>query len=359
VESFDPVSGAVYRLWAINNEARFSLQIPAGVVAGCGPTFKIMEAGSAPSTRHKWRLTASLLKAGTTSSSQLAGIQSYEWEYTASDQPDRLTQRTIAITAVGAARFESGDLLACALKRVPASSNEDPGDVRVYAMLMDFPVSETRVSQCSGRVGSIIDTVRDLFNDEDGGFLTDAFILRALNRCRADLAAEGFWRASAWVPAEQGLSSVQVRSSLPDLVRVTGVRYGPEQRVMKPLSGPDEAAELVRYAGPGAPVAYLYFNGILEIHPAPDRDSAQGFLVSYSRIPPELTCSDLNCDPALPESADMLFVFWALKDAFLRDRHAPGAELKYRAYEALYAREKERITELLAGVSPRIRAPPA
>ena len=39
------------------------------------------------------------------------------------------------------------------------------------------------MSDCSGRVGKIMDSVKDLFNETSEAFLSDEFILRSINRC--------------------------------------------------------------------------------------------------------------------------------------------------------------------------------
>jgi len=64
---------------------------------------------------------------------------------------------------------------------------------------------DTRVSDCEGRVGAIIDTARDLFNETAGGFLVDAFILRSINRCQQDIAQDdtGTVRPGSRVSPEQ------------------------------------------------------------------------------------------------------------------------------------------------------------
>jgi hypothetical protein len=39
----------------------------------------------------------------------------------------------------------------------------------------------------------------------------------------------------------------------------------------------------------------------------------------------------------------MLFVYFVLKQAFLRDRHAPGAEIKFQEYSQLYEQAKQNL----------------
>ena len=37
----------------------------------------------------------------------------------------------------------------------------------------------------------------------------------------------------------------------------------------------------------------------------------------------------------------MIFVYFVLQQAFLRDRHAPGADVKFQEYMRLYEQEKQ------------------
>jgi hypothetical protein len=60
-------------------------------------------------------------------------------------------------------------------------------------------------------------------------------------------------------------------------------------------------------------------------------------------MPEELTCSSVNPNPSIPRAHDMIFVYFTLKQAFLRDRHAPGADVKFQEYLRLYEMEKQRL----------------
>jgi len=76
---------------------------------------------------------------------------------------------------------------------------------------------------------------------------------------------------------------------------------------------------------------------------------ASGFLVYHSYLPQALTCSSDNCNPPSPRAHDAAFVYFALKEAFLRDRHAPSANQKYQEFERLYLDQKQ---ALLAEADP-------
>ena len=82
---------------------------------------------------------------------------------------------------------------------------------------------------------------------------------------------------------------------------------------------------------------------ILYFWPQPAADLNPEFRVFHSYLPAELGCTESTCDPSIPKSRDMVFVYYVLKHAFLRDRHAPGADLKYQEYSLLYDAEKIRL----------------
>jgi len=67
------------------------------------------------------------------------------------------------------------------------------------------------------------------------------------------------------------------------------------------------------------------------------------FLVYHSYMPGELACANDPPDPPVPKGHDGVFVSFVLKEAFLRDRHAPDANLKVQHYAGLYEQAKERL----------------
>ncbi len=60
----------------------------------------------------------------------------------------------------------------------------------------------------------------------------------------------------------------------------------------------------------------------------------------HSYLPADLGCSLADANPPVPQAHDMVFAYFVLKQAFLRDRHAPGADGKFQEYSVLYDRAK-------------------
>jgi hypothetical protein len=210
---------------------------------------------------------------------------------------------------------------------------------------------DTRVSDCEGRVGTIIDTARDLFNETAGGFITDAFILRSINRCQQDIAQEDYWRRETWIPSVSGTNEIDLLTVIPQYQNVHQLHFVGCREPMTPLGSFQEYQELKADANtPGLPQYYVVQNNTLYVWPPPDRDLEAGFCIYHSYLPDSLTCSAVNPNPLIPKAHDLLFVYFVLKQAFLRDRHAPGADMKFQEYAALYDREKQKL--LAAGDPP-------
>jgi hypothetical protein len=113
---------------------------------------------------------------------------------------------------------------------------------------------------------------------------------------------------------------------------------------MIPLGSFEEYEELKTTSNsPGTPEYYVVQNDSLYVWPPPAMDLSSGFCAYHSYLPDDLTCSEDNPNPPIPRAHDMLFVYFVLKQAFLRDRHAPGAEAKFQEYSQLYEQAKQNL----------------
>lgn len=199
-------------------------------------------------------------------------------------------------------------------------------------------------SACTGRVGKIAEAVRDLFNESTGGFLPDGFILRSMNRCLQDLAQEDYWRTETWIPSYADCDRTDLSATIPGYQRLHQVYFNGQRHPMTPLGSFREYEELkTRSASSGCPEYYVVQNDALFVWPPPSTDLESGFCLYHSYLPEELTCSDENPNPPIPTAHDSVFVYYVLKEAFLRDRHAPGADVKFQEYSMLYEKEKQKL----------------
>jgi hypothetical protein len=192
-----------------------------------------------------------------------------------------------------------------------------------------------------GRAGKIVESVRCLLNEAGGGFVSDQFIIGMINRCQEDLAKEGYWRRESWAPCAAGSDRIALLSAIPDVEEVFQVYYSDGKTPLSRFGSFREFEDFRRSSAPsGTPEGYVIQNDTLFFWPVPAEDLSPGFRVFHSYLPEEIGFSDTSCDPAIPKSRDMIFVYYVLKSAFLRDRHAPGADMKYQEYSLLYETEK-------------------
>jgi hypothetical protein len=204
--------------------------------------------------------------------------------------------------------------------------------------------SDSESPTCVGRVGRIAEAVRDLFNESTGGFLPDGFILRSINRCMQDLAQEDYWRTETWIPSFEDCDRIDLSAAIPQYQRLHQVYFNGQHYPMTPLGSFREYEELkVGSSCCGTPEYYVVQNDALFVWPPPLTYLDSGFCVYHSYLPEELTCSDDNPNPPIPIAHDSVFVYYVLKEAFLRDRHAPGADVKFQEYSLLYDKEKQKL----------------
>jgi hypothetical protein len=350
LNAYDPQSRAGYTAWDLDDEARFSIVVPNDYHIGSDFYLRLHESSNASSASHRWQVTTLLLRPGIHNTDELTKVETHIQEFESSSRADRLTLRTFAVTGSGAAGcvsdapIQATDILAITMKRIAASTNEDPNPIRLFDVSLETATSETALSQCAGRVGTIVDSVRDLFNEATGGFLSDDLILRSINRCQQELAQENYWRREAWVRAASGVSEVELLSALPDYQDIHQAHFSGCDHPMAALPGFREYQELKTGAlAPGVPEYYLIQNNKMYVWPPPQSDLSSGYRIYHSYMPEELTCSSVNPNPSIPRAHDMIFVYFTLKQAFLRDRHAPGADVKFQEYLRLYEMEKQRL----------------
>jgi len=349
-EGYDSASPVGFTQWEPDDEARFSVVVPETYVGGSNVLLKLHESTPSVTGRHAWQLSTLLVRPDVHVTAQQAPAETVSGEYEAAPVADRLTIRTLAATgATGAGlvadtSIQPGDYLSFVLKRLPASSEEDPNSIKVFAISLDIVMDETAVSDCPGRIGRIIDTVRDLFNESGGDFLSDQFILRSVNRCLQELAQDDYWRTESWIPSVAGTNRIDLLAAIPRFQDVHQVRFSGRTNPMVPLGGYKEYDDLRTASNSsGVPECYTVQNTSLFVWPPPQESLAEGFCIYHSYLPADLTCGEESADPPVPRAHDMVFVYYVLRQAFLRDRHAPGADLKFQEYSALYDREKQKL----------------
>lgn len=347
---YDSVSLAGFTEWEVSDEARFSVVVPETYRAGNDFYLHIQESSPSASLRHKWQVTTLLMRPGVNVTDEQTVSETFSIECQSASIPDRLTPRTLPITGasepgrVQDTEISAGDILCVVLKRVGASAQEDPAAIKVFDLSLTVRVDESAESDCAGRVGTIFDAVRDLFNEATGGFLPDNFILRSINRCMQDIAQYNYWRRDTWIPAASGVNRIDLLDAVAGYQDVHQLHFSGQSSPMTALGSLEEYEEIkTGSSAPGIPEFYIVQNDSLYVWPPPAVGLASGFCMYHSYLPDDLTCSEDNPTPPIPRAHEMLFVYFVLKQAFLRDRHAPGAEIKFQEYSQLYEQAKQNL----------------
>jgi hypothetical protein len=345
---YDPTSQAAYTEWDLYDEARFAVVVPDGYAQGADFFLSIRESSDAESANHRWQVTTNLLRPGVHAANEQTAVETIAQEYESASAQNQLSLRSLKITGSGAAGtvaatpIAAGDMLTTTMKRTAADSDEDPGPVKVFDLAVETAVSAAAVSDCQGRVGRIIDAVRDLFNEAAGGFLSDAFILRAINRCRLELAQADYWRRETWIPAYASENTVNLLEAVAAFQDLHQVSFRGQDHPMTPAPSFRDYLDLkTRSSSVGVPERWIVQNNVLYVWPAPSSGLQSGYCLYHSYTPPELTCASENPNPDIPKPHDSIFVYFALQQAFLRDRHAPGADVKFEEFTRLYEQSKQ------------------
>ncbi len=358
--SRDQITQAACSLWESGDEAGFSITAPSNYVTGSNLRLEIHESSASPSMSHSWTVTAILSKE--VNGQTVTHTDSSTHRFVSPATPGYRSNRIMIVTGsptpgtINNQAILPGDFLSFIIRRSNPSSGDDPLEIRVFSISLLYEATTPEIYPCAGRVGIIAKNVRDLFNEPNADYLTDDFILNAINRCQQDIASEGYWQKSAWIPTVKGQDEIDLMSVIPDYVDVYQITWGPQRLRMTPLTSLKQFLRLRAILSvPGTPEYFLVQSGRLMILPAPSMVLSEGLLVQFSYSPPSLTCSEHNPNPDLPPSHDQLFVYFALSQAFLKDRAAPGADVKFHEYHGLYQNLKKRLIANADPMNPAIR----
>ena len=270
----------------------------------------------------------------------------------------RIVTRSMAVTQDGLA-IAPGDIGSIRLEYSCVEGEPCPEHLLTLAYrvitLEGEPTVPTPVN--SGRLAEIAREARDLFNEEAGVFLSDEFVVRAVNSCVRDIARENYWSAETWLAAVEGQDTIDVSQAIPDAQEIHRIWFRDVATPMTRLETFDALMEISRQCPKtGVPEYYFARDNLIRIVPGPSLNLEHGFYVHYSRIPPPLGLSlGENTEPPVPRSFDSIFTLFVLMRAFLRDRNAPGADLKFREYSQLYEIEKRRLLESSQPASVKLR----
>jgi|GEM_PF-615101 len=219
--------------------------------------------------------------------------------------------------------------------------------------LADLVQSAATWKTCSGRVGAVIQEVRELFRDETGGAIDDELlILRWINRCMAEIARAGYWRTFGAIDLLAGTAGYDLPSRLSGFVDLHGVEWtgGGQREALTCISnrGRFDAIAAAEASGP-RPSHYFVESNTLYVTPVPTAAVSGGLTAHYSYQPADVGCRS-GFTPAIPQAYDSAIVAYCLAQTFRRST-AQSAPTKALEYQAMYERSK---AELIHQTEPPI-----
>ncbi len=347
---YDPASGTAYTVWQLLDAGLFYLVIPERYVPRTDIFLRIDETTKSFGFNHAWEITTTLLRPCLNPVDLESPRQTVRLECVSPESPIQISRRVIQATGiqhpgcVGIEAMQSGDLISLELRRVPATSLEDPLGVRVFHLQVGIQLSDIRVSTCPGRLGYIIDSVRDLFNEASQSFISDEFILRSVNRCVRELAQANYWCKETLIAASVGVERIDLGSVIPDLQNIHQVCFQQPEQIMERVPNFREFTSLRSpRLGLNRPQYYTVQGNMLYVYPPPSSDADPGFIVFHSYLPPEIQCVGELSQPPVPPAYDAMLGRYVLKEAFLRDRSSPDANIMFQHYSNMYEQDKQRL----------------
>ncbi|MGC8604892.1 MAG: hypothetical protein ACP5VS_14580, partial [Desulfomonilaceae bacterium] len=347
--SYDAERSINLIVWRPGDEAVLSFRIPYGINTGPNITVSFNEFSPGPGNLYSWDTRVVAVRPDSNLTNLPAPRPDVTHQFVGSEPAGAIITRSIfGVAANGRIddmELTAGDIINLRIKFSCPDQNTCPHSLRTFGYRVEIAVDTGAYNPgCAGRVASIIRDARDMFNEETGNFLTDEFILRTINTCMKDLALEDYWVTEKNIAISAGQESINLFAVMPDLRKILRAKISQRPWALSEIKSLAAYVELV---SPGlrldTPERYFIQNNLMRLWPVPDTDT--GVCVYYSRLPPPLGCAEDNCDPPLPEANDTLFTMFTLRQAFLRDRNAAGADLKFREYSQLYEIEKKRLLD--------------
>jgi hypothetical protein len=325
----DSTSLAYYHAWPLSGKAVFSFDVPENYQAGTDIVLRVQEASPNASDNHKWQFKVLLIQPAVNVVNAATLQDTVNQEYASDATAYELTTRSITICSggeVASTAIAEGDNIQVQMQRVAASADEDAASIRVFKMVCDATTGAgATISNCTGRVGAIIDVVKRRFNDENPntGFLSDTFILGEINQCLYDLTREDLFSKVTWINAVSGQNIYALMDVISDYETVHEVYYsGGTEPLLNISTYPDYLNFQMQLDNSGgAPSGWFVDGTNLVIWPYCSGNITSGLAVYHSYLPSDLGCTS-GTTPPVPKAHDSIFIEWCLAQAWLRDSRA-------------------------------------
>lgn len=357
---YDPESLFGFIEWSAGDQALITFRAPDDYDSAGKFQVTFDEIVPASPVDYLWLATVAVFRRGP-DTGEVPAPASIETGFDSHDinEAGQISTRTIEV-APEDIPVGPGDNVSIRLEYSSAGSEPCPEKLLTLAYRIVTPdiAPVALTPEIPGRIAQIAREARDLFNEETGDFLSDEFVARAISSCIRELARENCWPAETWLPVVAGEDALDVFQVIPDAQEIHRVWFMDDASPMIRIETLDEFIEMSRrLPKTGVPQYYLVRNNRMKILPAPCVNSDRGYYVDYASIPPTPSPETAGDDyPPSPRAFDSVFTLFVLKQAFLRDRNAPGADLKFREYSHLYETDKKRLLEISQPSSSRLRA---
>lgn len=361
---YDATTGIYYSSWETDDEARFSFTIPDTYDDDSGTneiTLRIDDSTPETTNKHRWQATVYLLRDGIDNP-----LSPTVWSVRASDYDpastaSELTTRTLDLTSSGqvggdggtATDVSAGDTLAIILKRVaPVVGSDDSNAIKNLGMAITFTVSGEDISECSGRAGAIMDEVYEMFQDTETSsahrWLTDALILRWINRCYEKIARKGLFTKTGALTLSAGTGAYIITENFSDCIYAQTLIWTSSYLPLEKIQSREQFDRLLRLKASGTPEFYLIEGGKIHLGPVPD-SASDTITVTYAYMPDRMDCATY-INPITPQEHDDVFVHFCLFRAFMQEER-DGTRTR-RLSSDYYELYKSALDDLLASYRP-------
>jgi hypothetical protein len=313
--------GREYLAWSVGDKAAFNIRLPENYISGTDLVLTFEESTPGVSLNHKWSVDVSRA---------LDTAETVVSEVSSSAVANTNTEAAITLTSSGklnSVDLAVGDLISCVVSRVSASASEDTNDIKIYATVISLDASDYAESGCSGRVGAIIDQVRNDFNDVQARRISNTEIIRWCNRAIDEMAQADLFMKETALDVTEDSGEIDLLATVSDFVDAFTLRWHEDTDFMVPLENWQDfkTYSLQMYPYTETPFIWLVVSNTLHFHPAPSSDQASGLYMFHSYRPANLECLS-NYTPNFPASYDPLLVFYCLHRAhskFFPDHTSP------------------------------------
>jgi hypothetical protein len=322
---------------ALDDGATATFTVSPTYTAGTELVLKLHEATASVSKTHAWEASVQL-NGGT--------AEVFDDEFVAGTVADTLMYKTLAISSGGqinGVAIAGGDLVGITLTRVAASEDEDPEDLRLYAVSVGETLADLTVGGCAGRVGKLVDRIMKQTKEIRGTFITAAQCLAWINECKDDLAQEGCWPdGSDDIDMVASQATYSLTALVSDIATLTDLVWIATDTSLVSMSASDlqkVKSQLSGFTTYSQPMVYHQRGDEIELYPVPVSNDSAALQVKYDRIPDDLGCTE-DFTPEFPAAFDKVFYHYALREYWDMDSGSKAGAANYMKHSQLYERAK-------------------